>query len=326
LADAVTLDTWAGTDVGLGQVIDTLADLRRRRAKNASRTAVMTLVVVATTDDEANRAAEAMRALGAHHPARLITLRPEPDARPGGIDAQVALYESRVGDHQSTFNEIRLDVRGEASAHLDAIIEPLTLPDLPVVLWYPGALPSAGEPLLAKAETVVVDTKQAGDERTFAGLVDLARHHTVVDLSWERLRPWRERLAALFDGPAYLPFAYGVTSIEVEGKPAPRHLLAGWLVSRLGTARYTVHLRNARHVSVRLHAQHDSRTGQFSVIRQDDERLVRATVIIEDGPRHHELWPLPDDSLAWSLARALTHLARDRVWEEALAAAVVLPT
>jgi glucose-6-phosphate dehydrogenase assembly protein OpcA len=256
----------------------------------------------------------------------MITLRPEPDTKPVGIDARIALYETRVGGHETTFNEICLDVKGEATAHLDSIIEPLTLPDVPVVLWYPGALPSTGEPLLGKAEAVVVDTKEAGDERTFASLVALAHHHTVVDLSWERLRPWRERLAALFDGPTYLPFVHGVTSIEVEGKPAPRHLLAGWLVSRLGTARYAVHLRNARHVSIRLRAQHDGRTGHFSVTRQDDERLVRATVTIEDGPGHRELWPLPNDSLAWSLARALTHLDRDRVWEEALAAAVVLPT
>jgi hypothetical protein len=47
-------------------------------------------------------------------------------------------------------------------------------------------------------------------------------------------------------------------------------------------------------------------------------------VTIEDGPSHSELWTLPEDSLAWSLARALTHLDRDPVWEAALSAAVGL--
>jgi hypothetical protein len=33
--------------------------------------------------------------------------------------------------------------------------------------------------------------------------------------------------------------------------------------------------------------------------------------------------PLPDESLPWSLADALTHLQRDRVWEHALRGALV---
>jgi hypothetical protein len=92
----------------------------------------------------------------------------------------------------------------------------------------------------------------------------------------------------------------------------------------LGTPRAAVHLRDAQHVSVRLSATYQGRAGWFAVIRRADERLVRATVTIEDGPSHSELWALPDDSLSWSLARALTHLDADPVWEAALAAAVVL--
>jgi glucose-6-phosphate dehydrogenase assembly protein OpcA len=324
LADAVTLDSWAGTDVGLGQVIDVLAELRRSTARVASRASVMTLVVDATTDDEAYRAMEAMRALGAHHPARLITVRPEPDANRVGVDARITVWGSSAGDRRVTFGEIRLDVKGEAAAHLDSIVEPLTLPDLPVVVWSPGALPSVSEPLLACAETLLVDSKEAGGESVFTVLVELSRLRTVVDLSWVRLRPWRELLAALFDSPGYRPFADGVTSIEVDGKPGPRRLLAGWLSSRLGTPPAAVHLRDAQHVSVRLHATHDGQTGLFSVVRPHEERLVRATVAIDHGPQRSGLFPLPDDSLAWSVGRALTHLRRDRIWEESLAAAVGL--
>jgi glucose-6-phosphate dehydrogenase assembly protein OpcA len=301
-----------------------LAQLRNSKAKGASRTSVMTLVVDAATDVEASRAVAAMRASGGPHPARLITLRPEPNVEPVGVDARVSLWEATAGDHHVTFDEVELDVKGEAAAHLDSMIEPLTLPDLPVVVWYPGTVPSISEVLVDCADTLLVDTKEAGDERMFVGLLELSRTHTVVDLSWIRLRPWQGLLAALFDGPAYLPFASHVTTIEVDGKPAPRHLLAGWLVSRLGTPRAAVHLRDAQHVSVRLSATYQGRAGWFAVIRRADERLVRATVTIEDGPSHSELWALPDDSLSWSLARALTHLDADPVWEAALAAAVVL--
>jgi glucose-6-phosphate dehydrogenase assembly protein OpcA len=308
----------------MGQVTDMLARLRNTRARGASRTSVMTLIVDAMTEDEARRSAVAMRALGGHHPARLITVRPAPDSERAGVDARVALWDAGSDRQHITFDQIELSLKGEAAFHLESIIEPLTLPDLPVVVWYPGKLPSPSESLLSCAAALVVDTKEAGDQRTFAGLLELIRTHTVVDLSWARLRPWRELLAALFDGPSYVPFASHITSIEVEGKAAPRHLLAGWLFSRLGTPRSAVHLGDAQHVSVRLSSTSDGRTGRFSVIRRPEERLVRASVNIEDGPSHSELLPLPDDSLAWSLARALTHLDRDRVWEDALSAAVVL--
>ena len=179
-----------------------------------------------------------------------------------------------------------------------------------------------GEPLLSIADTVVVDTKETADDRAFAAVADLIGEHVVVDLSWERLRPWRQLLAALFDGQAYRPFARAVTGIEVAGKPGPRKLLAGWLTSRLGTPRSRVHLSDDRHIQVTLHAEGDGKTATFEVSRAVGERVVRAGARIDGGPHLNEVLALPDDSLAWSVAQALTHLDRDPVWEAALAASV----
>jgi glucose-6-phosphate dehydrogenase assembly protein OpcA len=324
MAEAVVLDRWATTDVNLGAVVENLIELRRQSARTASRTSVMTLVVVAANDDEAYRAQGAMHALGTHHPARLIVLRPEPGPGPAGVDARVSIYGAVVGEHPVAFDEVVLTARGGAAGELKAIIEPFTLPDLPIVLWYPGELPKATDPLLGIADTVLVDSKEAGDERAFAALAELFRRSVVVDLSWERLRPWRESLAALFAGPAYRPFATGVTTIEVSGKRGPRHLLAGWLASRLGTPRAHIHLADDRHVQVVLHAAAGGRTARFELARGDGERVIRAGVMVEGGPSHGEVLALPDDSLGWSVAQALTHLRRDPVWERALAASVVL--
>src|ERR1700682_3350056 len=74
VAEAVVLDRWAGTSVSLGAVVDNLFELRCSAPRTASRTSVMTLVVVATNDDDAYRAEQAMHALGGHHPARLVVL------------------------------------------------------------------------------------------------------------------------------------------------------------------------------------------------------------------------------------------------------------
>jgi glucose-6-phosphate dehydrogenase assembly protein OpcA len=305
-------------------VIDGLTALRHAAPRTATRTSVMTLVVVSTTDDDAYRSQQAMRALGGHHPARLVVLRPEPDGRPPGIDADATLFTGESTEHVFVFDEVGLVVRGEAALHLDSIIEPFTLSDLPVVVWYPGPLPAREDPLLAVADTVLVDSKEAGDTSVFAALAELAPGRAFVDLSWERLRPWRELLAGLFDGAAYRPFVTGIATVEVDGKPGPRHLLGGWLASRLGITRSQVHLTDARHVRIVLHAAYDGATAVFEVSRADGERVVNASATITGGPHHRELVALPEDSLAWSLARALTHLSRDRVWEDALAAAVVL--
>src|SRR6516165_6544341 len=88
LANALILDTWTGTDVRMGQVTDMLTRLRNAKARRASRTSVMTLIVDAMTEDEARRSAVAMRALGGHHPARLITVRPAFDSDRVGVDAR----------------------------------------------------------------------------------------------------------------------------------------------------------------------------------------------------------------------------------------------
>jgi glucose-6-phosphate dehydrogenase assembly protein OpcA len=324
MAEAVVLERWEGTDVRLGTVVDNLFALGRRAARSATRTSVMTLVVVANDDEEADRAQQATRPLGGHHPARLIVLRPEPRRSDTGVDARATVCCATVGDHPVSFDEVGLVVRGEAAGHLKSMIEPFTLPDLPIVLWYPGALPAPAEPLLAIAETVLVDSKEAGDDRVFSALAELSHGRAVVDLSWERLRPQRLLLAALFDGSAYRPYAHRVTGIEVSGKSGPRHLLGGWLMSCLGIPRSRVHLSDSRHIQVVIHAGAEGRRATFELSRGAGERIVQAGVVVENGARHTEVMALPDGSLAWSLAQALTHLGRDEVWERALAGAVIL--
>ena len=319
MAEAVALNRWNGTDVRLGAVVDTMAELRRSVARSASRTWVMTLVAVATTDDEAYQATQILRSLGAHHPARLVVVQPEPEPpadRGRGIDASVTIYGAEVDGHPLTFDEVALSVRGEAAHHLDSIVEPFTLSDLPVVVWYPASLPPVSEPLLAKASSLLVDTRDAKD---VAGLIALAGRRAVVDLSWMRLRPWREMVAAIFDGPRFRPLTRQVTLARVEGKGGPRRLLAGWLASGLNLTKQQLELEDARHARIVIRA---GDAAVFEVARDEGTRLVRATATVGGRRCYQELMPLPDDSLAWSLASALTHLERDRVWQQALAAGV----
>lgn len=335
------LAAWRATDVTMGDVLAQLDGLRRAGQRSlANRTSVVTLVVAASSEAEASAAVEVVHDFGGRHPARCVVVRAAPDESPAGIDARVSLLQGCSGDHPVWFEDIRLTVRGGAALHLAHLVEPLVLSDLPVAAWFPGRAPSPRHSLVAAADAVVMDSKYAieddgaqGDEPTVAALpgtrdlADVAAlfgRQAVVDLAWIRLRPWRELLAALFDGSEYRPFAFGVRSAEVAGKAGARLLLGGWLSSRLGLASSRLHLLPARHASLRLVAEHDGRTGTFVVERVQGERLVRASAAIDGGPRHTEVLALPQADLSWSLAQGLAHLGRDQVYEDAVHAAVAL--
>ena len=320
---SLELGTWRGEGVRVGQVLEALDELRRGQHRTATRTSVVNLVVLATSEDEGGRACSTIHRLRGRHPGRTIVLVcDEADDGPPGVDAEVLLRGAEAEGQASWSEELTLRVGGPVRDHLDSLIEPLTLPDLPVAVWLVSRLVQPSDALLAAADAVLVDTKEAGGEEMLPGLAGLIRRYTVMDLSWVRLRPWRELLAGLFDPPALRPFLAGVQRAEVTGKPGPRHLLGGWLVSRLQLPRSSVHLEDASHMTLRLVAEHGGAVGTFTVDRVEDSRLLRANARVEGGPSRDDHRSLPDESLPWSLAECLTHLERDRVYEEAQQAAL----
>lgn len=359
MATAVAVGTWEGSGVRLGQVAAELGLLRRGASERAARAAVMTLVVVASTDEAAARAVDAVHAVVAHHPARVVVLRPEADAA-ATLDGRAELFRMverpSAGPSETTppaassdedvpvsFEEVTLAVGGQAAHHLDSLVDPFTLGDLPVVTWYPDGLPDAADDrLLSGSHTVLVDTRDTGDPIALRRLLELARRRVVVDLSWVRLESYRDLIAGLFDPAEYRPFCQDVTSARVAGKPGPRHLLGGWLLAQLGLAPRQVDLADARHVSIELHAAAHGRRAVFAVGRLDEPRGLWAGVRPASGGetrdgvlgREQEGGPLdvggpprqvaqlPDTSLPTTLASALSRMnSDDAIWARALAAA-----
>lgn len=320
MSDVATLGTWEKRDVHLDDVLGALDELRHTSAKRATRTSVMNLVVVSHSPEETARACDATHQFGQRHPTRTVVLQSQSDGE--GLDATITAHGVTTGEVSVWSEDIVLTVRGTAGEHLLSLVEPLTLSDLPVALWYVASLPPPGDALAVACDAIIVDSKELGDERAFPDLRALQRQRTVVDLSWIRLRPWRQLLAGLFDGHDFRPFVSGVRSAEVHGKAGPRHLLAGWLVDRLGLNRSAVHLQEARHVTMRLLAEDGGRRGEFVVTRDEGERLVKASAAVDGGPSHNDVLPLPQTGLGWSLAEALTDLEPDRTYEHALHAAL----
>jgi glucose-6-phosphate dehydrogenase assembly protein OpcA len=329
----LAVQTWQGRGVGLGEVIAAFPELRHRASGRdaGTRTAVMTIVMVVGADDDPEAIAAPVRALGAHHPCRAVVLRPDPDSTPV-INAKAFLWRAEPTaseGHPVWFEELHLHVGGQAASHLASIVAPFVLADLPVVMWFPDVLPDPADPLLRLASALVVDTRVVGPGAAAMGhsyrtLLELANHQPVVDLSWVRLQPWRELLAGLFEPEHSRPFVQCVRSASVNGKPGPRHILGGWLMSQLDLRARELVLTDSKHVAITLDAFCQGEEGTFQVKRDDDARAVWAKASLSNGISHSQALPLPDDSLASALASAISNLRADRVWERALAAAAAL--
>lgn len=327
-----TLGTWEADGVTIAQVEHALGRLRQGERRAAVRTSVLTLVVVVTHEAAGRAALEVAGDLGGRSPSRVVVIvleeGPEPEGAP--IDAAASIQAVRHGSVTTSFDEIVLTVRGRARYHLDSLVEPLVLPDVPVVVWLPSDLPSPGDPLVAASDRIVVDSRAVAEEgdvdrrRVLPRIAVLGRRLPVADLSWIRLSSWRSLLAGHFENPAYRPFLGGIERVEVAGNYGPRHLLAGWLLRRLDLAPDQFELTPASHVSVRLHASHDGRPGVFAVERAGPARIVEAWAQVGDeAPVRRSVvmrrqWP------ALALAGALTRMGPDEPYRDALDGALVL--
>jgi glucose-6-phosphate dehydrogenase assembly protein OpcA len=321
-----TIGSWEAENVTVGQVEAALSDLRRHEARAAVRTSVLTLVAVVDDQREADAALEVVYDLGARHPSRTVVLVVGDDPDGGqGIDAAASVHAVERQGTAMCYEDVVLRVRGGARYHLDSIVEPFTIPDLPVVVWIPAHLPAPGDPLLDAANSLVVDSRAvpAGGD-VLRRISALTRRLPVNDLSWIRLGPWRSQLAGLFEGSVNRPFLGGVHEVEVAGNHGPRHLLAGWVMRRLRLPREAVTLEPAEHVSIRLTATSEGRTGRFSVGRAGPERVIESCIDIERGPcvqqtmRIRRQWP------GLSLASALTRMSGDDTYRVALDGALEL--
>lgn len=319
-----TLCVWAEESVRLDAVLHALEELRRPEPMPAVRNSVLNLCIVGADSRNVDRARAAVHELAGRHPARVLHLVLDPEARGGdiGLDARIELLGGEAEGRELWFEDVELVVRGPATAHLHSIIEPLTLADLPVVAWFVDEPPAVDDPILSAADVVLVDSRQLGGVDCFPNLTELVARHTVVDLSWMRLAPWRTLLAGLFEGPDFRPFVHHVTGAEVAGRTGPRHLVGGWLADRLGLPRNAIHLTEAEHVTIRLHAElPDGRRGTFLASRGDIRR-VEARADVAGGPTSSAVLELPEATPAWGLADALSRLERDPVYECALARAL----
>ncbi|MFC4555449.1 glucose-6-phosphate dehydrogenase assembly protein OpcA [Georgenia faecalis] len=190
---------------------------------------VLTLVIVAGSEDVVDRAVRAADGASREHPCRIIVLLPTGASGPAQLDAQI-----RVGGETGASEVIILQASGDAALEPDTLVIPLLLADAPVVAWWPDSPPASPSthPVGAMAQRRITDVTASAEP--FAGLHRLKDGYAPgdTDLAWSRVTLWRGLLAAALDEPPHEP----VTAVRVSGaheRPSV-HMLAAWLAERLG--------------------------------------------------------------------------------------------
>ncbi|HEY0444281.1 MAG TPA: glucose-6-phosphate dehydrogenase assembly protein OpcA [Candidatus Limnocylindrales bacterium] len=221
----------------------------------AARTSVMNLVVIARRPEVGERSAATIQQLTGRHPSRTIIVSTADPDGPSWLDAQVEAHcvLPREDAAEICAEMIYLTVGGESGRHLDAIVAPLLIHDLPVTIWWPGEPPFGTEQandLFAAADRLVVDGStwsESGLQRLgqLASLFDTSRV-SIRDFALVRQSRWREAIASIFDMPEFLPYLTSLRRIAVTyathdetGAPGSTNVVkpvyhVAWLASRLG--------------------------------------------------------------------------------------------
>lgn len=251
---------WGRPAASVADVEDALARMRRGRsthqreqAATVARAAVVNIVIVATREVQARRAARTASELAMRHPSRSIVVLGERDA---AMDAapRISLYSLAPGSDRSDavhYEQVLLRTGGDVADRLSSVIVPLLVPDLPVFLWWTGTPPIGKrhfEDLVAMSDRLVVDSADfARPELTLPELSRVcvlgAKRCALTDLNWPRVTCWRELVTQFFDVPswhAWLDRIDGIRigfAVDADGRqihPSQALLLVGWLASRLG--------------------------------------------------------------------------------------------
>jgi len=250
---------WGARADGVAALERELARMRRSMGAHAkeqavpvARASVLNLVVFATRDAHARRAAATIDQLATRHPSRAIVLLADRQREgiPPGLEMHCHLSHPG-GLQQVSYEQILIRARGHADQRLASAVIPLLLPDLPVFLWWTETPPVDAlyfEQLLGLADRLIVDSGDfARPDGTLAQLHAVARagdgRYGLTDFNWTRITAWRELVSQFFDVPAWRPFLDGGTGVRIgfavdadgrEIHPSQALLLIGWLASRLG--------------------------------------------------------------------------------------------
>jgi glucose-6-phosphate dehydrogenase assembly protein OpcA len=336
------------TFVDVHSIQDELEELRwglhddgeaAEHAAAEARASVLNLIVVVMNEAALGSVERVLDGLSMMNPSRTLLLLAQHDRDTPKLEGHVSGQTRTESGHRVTTERVTLHAHGEVALHLGSLVTPLLIPDLPVILWWPGRPDFDNRlfnALCELADRLVVDTDEGFDDGDLGRLLDVSRRHharaSIGDFNWARLIPFRHLIAQFFDMPgmlARLAQIHGVTIYHgADGSTMQAKLMAGWMKGRLATVNIDVPVelhadQNLHHGVSRLliYTGGEDGMGRFSVSRVMGGRLS-AEMRIGDDDLAPRTVRFADRSAEELLAIELTLPGHDLLFEEALAAAV----
>jgi glucose-6-phosphate dehydrogenase assembly protein OpcA len=237
---AVSDSVWSARDTTPAEIEAALRRLvTERHAEGESAVPARVLNLICVVDRQwSGEIANRLRQVGEYHASRTIVCAVERGR--GKIDAVANVATDghpRAGDFQISRETVVLTLGLEHLEHLNTIVDPLVVTDLPTMVWAPHGHTEAIESLRHMAQIVLLDSVDDPDlDDALRRARSLSKELDVVDMAWLRTTPWRERIAATFDPEPLRPELRHISSVTVRHQAdsaAAGVLLLGWLASRL---------------------------------------------------------------------------------------------
>jgi glucose-6-phosphate dehydrogenase assembly protein OpcA len=273
-ADELLAKLWASSEARRFLVSDSPTDSTTAEPL-AVRTGVMNLAVVANGAERATHAASILASLP-RNPSRTLFIVPRDPEGPATFAARLEVFCAVTprGDGTSACTELLwIDVGGPAAHHLASIVPPLSLHDLPTLLWWDAPVNAAESDvrqLLRGVDRVIIDgaTQPRDGLATIRTLSAAAENAGVAMTDFALLRQgrWRDSIATMFDEVSAAPFLNAINTILIDysggkGSSASINVVrpayhVAWLASRLKASIKTpLHLGDAPGWRAELHDQ-----------------------------------------------------------------------
>jgi hypothetical protein len=179
--------------------------------KTLTRACQFNLVACCDGAAQARLADSILSSISSQCPSRAILAVVDSADAPDRLEAAISahcVYTPGAGrGRQVCCEQITLTGSGRGAVRLPGAVLPLLLPDLPVVVWYPGdprleaggVFQTVARAVRESADRLVLDARLAA--RPWETMRALAALDVPAgDLAWQRLRGWREMVASFFDG------------------------------------------------------------------------------------------------------------------------------
>ena len=320
------------TTVSPDRILKELSDLWVTMAKEGPteggagvlRACSMTLLVMAEEAEDIAQLGETIAALMPEHPARTVHIRM---CCPGERSMSERVYAQcwmPFGQRrQICCEQVEIRVTDDALGDLPSVVLPLTVADLPVILWCRTprlvGMPEFRE-MAAMARKVVLDSAAMDDPKDALRRFSEAAERGVMlgDLAWTRVTRWREMLSQVFENPERVAQLAAIDRVSIAYGPTyetSARYLAAWIGGALPGARTEEVVAAAEVPTLRIRL-----TGpglNIELIRRDETLVVTVNEL-----SFHTRLPYPTDYLL--MREELGIVRRDPLFERTLASAAGL--